>query len=98
LRAAGIGKAAKIAHCRVDGHDIPELGLLPQLRRVHRLDAELMNVLQAGEGRNPPVDHGIEYYSVQTVVQKSSVNELIPKLRLCVAIDRLEIPIAKIVA
>jgi ATP phosphoribosyltransferase len=42
--------------------------------------------------------HGIEYYSVQTVVQKSSVNELIPKLKRCGAEDILEIPIAKIVA
>ena len=42
--------------------------------------------------------HGIEYYSVQTVVQKGSVNELIPKLKACGAEDILEIPIAKIVA
>jgi ATP phosphoribosyltransferase len=42
--------------------------------------------------------HGIEYYSVQTVVQKGSVNELIPKLKRCGAEDILEIPIAKIVA
>jgi len=42
--------------------------------------------------------HGIEYYSVQTVVQKSTVNELIPKLKRCGAEDILEIPIAKIVA
>ena len=42
--------------------------------------------------------HGIEYYSVQTVVQKSSVNELIPKLKRCGAEDILEIPISKIVA
>ncbi len=41
--------------------------------------------------------HGIEYYSVQTVVQKSAVNELIPKLKGCGAEDILEIPIAKIV-
>jgi ATP phosphoribosyltransferase len=41
--------------------------------------------------------HGIEYYSVQTVVQKSTVNELIPKLKRCGAEDILEIPIAKIV-
>ena len=41
--------------------------------------------------------HGIEYYSVQTVVQKSAVNELIPKLKRCGAEDILEIPIAKIV-
>ncbi|MFA6362934.1 ATP phosphoribosyltransferase [Methanoregula sp.] len=41
--------------------------------------------------------HSIEYYSVQTVVQKSAVNELIPKLKRCGAEDILEIPIAKIV-
>ena len=41
--------------------------------------------------------HGIEYYSVQTVVKKSTVNELIPKLKGCGAEDILEIPIAKIV-
>jgi ATP phosphoribosyltransferase len=41
--------------------------------------------------------HGIDYYSVQTVVQKSAVNELIPKLKGCGAEDILEIPIAKIV-
>jgi len=41
--------------------------------------------------------HGIEYYSVQTVVKKSTVNELIPKLKSCGAEDILEIPIAKIV-
>ncbi len=41
--------------------------------------------------------HGIEYYSVQTVVQKSMVNKLIPKLKSCGAEDILEIPITKIV-
>ncbi|MEN6395077.1 MAG: ATP phosphoribosyltransferase [Methanoregula sp.] len=41
--------------------------------------------------------HGIEYYSVQTVVQKSMVNKLIPKLKGCGAEDILEIPISKIV-
>ena len=41
--------------------------------------------------------HGIDYYSVQTVVQKSAVNKLIPKLKACGAEDILEIPIAKIV-
>jgi len=41
--------------------------------------------------------HGIDYYSVQTVVQKSMVNSLIPKLKACGAEDILEIPIAKIV-
>jgi ATP phosphoribosyltransferase len=41
--------------------------------------------------------HGIDYYSVQTVVQKSAVNKLIPKLKGCGAEDILEIPIAKIV-
>ncbi|MGD0534984.1 MAG: ATP phosphoribosyltransferase [Methanoregula sp.] len=41
--------------------------------------------------------HGIDYYSIQTVVQKSAVNELIPKLKRCGAEDILEIPIAKIV-
>jgi len=41
--------------------------------------------------------HGIDYYSVQTVVQKNAVNGLIPKLKACGAEDLLEIPIAKIV-
>jgi ATP phosphoribosyltransferase len=41
--------------------------------------------------------HGLDYYSVQTVVQKSSVNGLIPKLKACGAEDILEIPITKIV-
>ncbi len=41
--------------------------------------------------------HGIDYYSIQTVVQKSAVNQLIPKLKECGAEDILEIPISKIV-
>ncbi len=41
--------------------------------------------------------HGIDYYSIQTVVQKSGVNQLIPKLKECGAEDILEIPISKIV-
>lgn len=41
--------------------------------------------------------HGIEYYSIQTVVPKSLVNQIIPKLKSCGAEDILEIPIAKIV-
>ncbi len=41
--------------------------------------------------------HGIEYYSIQTVVPKSAVNQLIPRLKGCGAEDILEIPIAKIV-
>jgi ATP phosphoribosyltransferase len=41
--------------------------------------------------------HGIDYYSIQTVVQKSAVNQLIPKLKACGAEDILEIPISKIV-
>jgi len=41
--------------------------------------------------------HGIDYYSIQTVVPKSSVNRLIPKLKGCGAEDILEIPITKIV-
>jgi len=41
--------------------------------------------------------HGINYYSIQTVVQKSAVNGLIPKLKACGAEDILEIPISKIV-
>jgi ATP phosphoribosyltransferase len=41
--------------------------------------------------------HGIEYYSIQTVVPKSAVNHLIPKLKACGAEDILEIPISKIV-
>lgn len=41
--------------------------------------------------------HGIDYYSIQTVVPKSAVNQLIPKLKECGAEDILEIPITKIV-
>jgi len=41
--------------------------------------------------------HGIDYYSIQTVVQKSAVNQLIPQLKACGAEDILEIPISKIV-
>jgi ATP phosphoribosyltransferase len=41
--------------------------------------------------------HGIDFYSIQTVVPKSSVNSLIPKLKECGAEDILEIPITKIV-
>ncbi|GAB6285997.1 MAG: ATP phosphoribosyltransferase [Methanoregula sp.] len=41
--------------------------------------------------------HGIDYYSIQTVVPKKTVNLLIPKLKACGAEDILEIPIAKIV-
>jgi len=41
--------------------------------------------------------HGIDYYSIQTVVPKNIVNKLIPKLKACGAEDILEIPITKIV-
>lgn len=41
--------------------------------------------------------HGIDFYSIQTVVPKSAVNQLIPKLKACGAEDLLEIPISKIV-
>jgi ATP phosphoribosyltransferase len=41
--------------------------------------------------------HGIEYYSIQTVVPKKTVNQLIPQLKACGAEDILEIPISKIV-
>ncbi|HVN74402.1 MAG TPA: ATP phosphoribosyltransferase [Methanoregula sp.] len=41
--------------------------------------------------------HGIDYYSIQTVVPKNTVNRLIPQLKACGAEDILEIPIAKIV-
>jgi len=41
--------------------------------------------------------HGIDYYSIQTVVPKDAVNQLIPKLKACGAEDILEIPITKIV-
>jgi ATP phosphoribosyltransferase len=41
--------------------------------------------------------HGIDYYSIQTVVPKNMVNQLIPKLKACGAEDILEIPISKIV-
>jgi len=41
--------------------------------------------------------HGIDFYSIQTVVKKSAVNELIPRLKDSGAEDILEIPITKIV-
>ncbi|MDG6256824.1 MAG: ATP phosphoribosyltransferase [Methanomicrobiaceae archaeon] len=41
--------------------------------------------------------HGIEYFSVQTVVTKGEVNALIPRLQEAGAEDILEIPITKIV-
>jgi ATP phosphoribosyltransferase len=41
--------------------------------------------------------HGIDYYSIQTVVPKNRVNQLIPNLKACGAEDILEIPITKIV-
>lgn len=41
--------------------------------------------------------HGIDYYSIQTVVPKNIVNKLIPQLKACGAEDILEIPITKIV-
>lgn len=41
--------------------------------------------------------HGIDYFSLETVVLKSQVNTLIPKLKTSGAEDILEIPITKIV-
>lgn len=41
--------------------------------------------------------HGIEYFSIQTVVKKQVVNKLIPQLKSAGAEDILEIPISKIV-
>ncbi|MDD1661672.1 MAG: ATP phosphoribosyltransferase [Methanomicrobiales archaeon] len=41
--------------------------------------------------------HGIDYYSIQTVVPKAGVNQLIPRLKSAGAEDILEIPISKIV-
>ncbi|HNQ30089.1 MAG: ATP phosphoribosyltransferase [Methanoregulaceae archaeon PtaB.Bin009] len=41
--------------------------------------------------------HGIDFYSVQTVVHKQDVNTLIPSLKAAGAEDILEIPITKIV-
>jgi ATP phosphoribosyltransferase len=41
--------------------------------------------------------HGVNYYSIQTVVQKGQVNILIPSLKAAGAQDILEIPIAKII-
>jgi ATP phosphoribosyltransferase len=41
--------------------------------------------------------HGIDYYSIQTVVDKGTVNTLIPNLKAAGATDILEIPISKIV-
>jgi len=41
--------------------------------------------------------HGIDYFGIQTVVQKGLVNGLIPHLKAAGAEDILEIPIAKIV-
>jgi len=40
---------------------------------------------------------GIDYFSIQTVVNKGLVNELIPRLKDAGALDILEIPITKIV-
>ena len=40
---------------------------------------------------------GIDYYSVETVVEKSGVNRLIPQLKAAGAEDILELPIAKII-
>jgi len=39
----------------------------------------------------------VDYYSIQTVVQKGQVNTLIPSLKAAGAQDILEIPIAKII-
>lgn len=41
--------------------------------------------------------HGIDYYSIQTVVMKQVVNRIIPQLKGAGAEDILEIPISKIV-
>ena len=41
--------------------------------------------------------HGIDYFSLETVVLKSIVNTLIPELKAAGAEDILEIPITKIV-
>ncbi len=41
--------------------------------------------------------HGIDYYSIQTVVHKGEVNTIIPNLKAAGAEDILEIPITKIV-
>jgi ATP phosphoribosyltransferase len=41
--------------------------------------------------------HGINYYSIQTVVMKRVVNRIIPQLKSAGAEDILEIPISKIV-
>jgi ATP phosphoribosyltransferase len=41
--------------------------------------------------------HGIDFYSIQTVVPKAGVNQLIPRLKAAGAEDILEIPISKIV-
>jgi ATP phosphoribosyltransferase len=41
--------------------------------------------------------HGIDYFSIETVVNKQQVNTLIPKLKAAGAEDILEIPITKIV-
>jgi ATP phosphoribosyltransferase len=41
--------------------------------------------------------HGIDYYSIQTVVMKRVVNRIIPQLKGAGAEDILEIPISKIV-
>jgi ATP phosphoribosyltransferase len=41
--------------------------------------------------------HGVDYYSIQTVVRKNDVNTLIPILKGAGAEDILEIPISKII-
>jgi ATP phosphoribosyltransferase len=41
--------------------------------------------------------YGIDYFSIQTVVNTRAVNQLIPQLKAAGAEDILEIPITKIV-
>jgi len=41
--------------------------------------------------------HGIDFYSIETVVPKAGVNQLIPRLKAAGAEDILEIPISKII-
>jgi ATP phosphoribosyltransferase len=58
---------------------------------------QVISVLPAMKRPTIGTLHGIDYFSLQTVVQKNGVNQLIPKLKNAGAEDILEIPISKIV-
>jgi ATP phosphoribosyltransferase len=58
---------------------------------------EVIKVLPAMKMPTVSSLFGIDYFSIQTVVNKGLVNELIPRLKDAGALDILEIPITKIV-